>query len=104
MYLPSAIAQQPQINAAIAQIIDELAPHVLHIRCEMGRDWNGDGAIFFRVLLSDEGSSAGNLRDVTSKVVWKMSEKVDFPSIGLFPYYNFRSQSEQAEMQEPAWA
>jgi hypothetical protein len=33
-----------------------------------------------------------------------MSEKLDLPDLGVFPYFDFRSQSEQAKLHEPAWA
>ena len=104
MFFPHAITKQPQINAAIAEVVNEIAPSVVHIRCEIGEDWSGDPAIFFRVLLSDDASKAKNLNDVTSRVEQRMAEKVDFSAIGLFAYFNFRSQSEQAKMREPAWA
>ena len=47
MYFPTAIAHQPGINAAVAEIAHELSPAVLHIRYEIGQDWSGDSAIFF---------------------------------------------------------
>ena len=76
----------------------------MHIRYEIDQDWSGDWAIFFRVLLSDDASKRQNLRDVMSKVMDGLSDRIDFPAIGLQPYFNFRSQSEQAKMLDPAWA
>jgi hypothetical protein len=101
--MPSAIVHPPEINAAISEIVGQLAPDVVHIRYEVGRDWSGDDAIFFRVVLSDEASRL-RLRAVTSEVVRKLEEKVDFSSLGLLAYHNFRSASEQAAMREEAWA
>ncbi len=103
MYPPSAVAKQPEINAAISKVLELLAPDVVHIRYDIGRDWSGDGAIFFRVLLSDDASKT-RLREVTTQVVWRLAEFIDFPSMGLFPYHNFRSVSEQALLKEEAWA
>jgi hypothetical protein len=80
-----------------------LAPDVVQIRYDIGTDWSGDWAIFFRVLLSDEASRA-RLRDVATQVVWRLDERLDFPSMGLFPYHNFRSVSEQDVLREEAWA
>lgn len=76
---------------------------MLHIRYDIGRDWSGDWAIFFRTLLSDEASK-NRLREVATEVVWRLAERLDFPSMGLIPYHNFRSESEQAVLQEEAWA
>jgi hypothetical protein len=103
MRLPSAIAKQPEINAAISEVVGLLAPDVVHIRYDIGQDWSGDWAIFFRVLLSDEASRT-RLREVATQVVRHLAERLDFPSMGLFPYHNFRSVSEQAELREEAWA
>lgn len=103
MYLPSAVAKQPEINAAVSEVVGLLAPDVVHIRYDIARDWSGDWAIFFRVLLSDEASKT-RLREVTTQVVRRLAERLDFPSIGLFPYHNFRSVSEQAALREETWA
>lgn len=104
MFFHSAMTQQPQINAAIAEVVRELAPSVVHIRFDIGEDWSGDPAIFFRVLLSDEAVTSENLRKVTAQVRKRLDEKIDFREIGLFSYFNFRSQSEQAKLLEPSWA
>jgi hypothetical protein len=104
MFFHSAMTKQPQINAAIAEVVRELAPSVAHIRYDLGEDWSGDPAIFFRVLLSDDAVTPQNLHDVASQVRERLDEKVDFRGIGLFSYFNFRSQSEQAKLLEPSWA
>ena len=103
MYLPSAVTKQPEINAAVSEVVRLLAPDVVHIRYDIGRDWSGDGAIFFRILLSDEATRT-RLRAVTTEVVDLLAERLDFSSMGLFAYHNFRSQSEQSVLREEAWA
>jgi hypothetical protein len=103
MYLPSAVTKQQEIDAAVSEVAGMLAPDVVHIRSEIGRDWSGDWAIFFRVVLSDDASKQ-RLRQVATNVVWRLAERLDFPSMGVFPYHNFRSESEQATLQEEAWA
>jgi hypothetical protein len=103
MHLPSAATKQPEINAAVSEVVGLLAPDVVHIRYDIGRDWSGDWAIFFRVLLSDDASKT-RLREVAAQVVWRLAERLDFQSMGLFPYHNFRSVSEQDVLREEAWA
>jgi hypothetical protein len=102
MIVPSAITKQTEINQAVAGVAQQLKPDVVHIRYEIGQDWSGDWAIFFRVVLSDEASQK-RLRDVATKVVWRLAERLDFPALDVFPYHNFRSVSEQAVLQEEAW-
>ena len=103
MHSPSAVTRQPEISAAVSEVIRLSAPDVVHIRFDIGRDWSGDWAIFFRVLLSDEASKK-RLREVATQVVWRLAELLDFESMGVLPYHNFRSVSEQDVLREEAWA
>jgi hypothetical protein len=103
MYVPVAVAKQSEIEAAIDEVERSLAFDVVRIRYEIGEDWSGQWAIFFRVVLKDEAAKR-RLREVANKVVWGLSRRLDFPSLGVFPYHNFRSVSEQAALQEEAWA
>jgi hypothetical protein len=103
MYLPSAITKQPEIEAAISDLERRLAPDVVRIRYAIGEDWSGQWAIFFRIVLCDEAAKR-RLREVADKVVWGLAERLDFPGMGVYPYHNFRSASEQEALQEPAWA
>jgi hypothetical protein len=103
MYLPSAVTKQAEIEAAIARVQQSIGPDVVRIRYEIGEDWSGQWAIFFRILLTDDAARR-RLRDVATKVVWELARQLDFPGMGVFPYHNFRSVSEQSMLQEPTWA
>jgi len=103
MMIPSAITKQAEINEAIAGVVQQLKPDVVHIRYDLGEDWSGDWAIFFRVVLSDEASQ-NRLREVAAQVVSRLAQRLDFSALGVFPYHNFRSESEQAVLREEAWA
>jgi hypothetical protein len=103
VYVPSAVTKQDEIEAAIRRVADIASPDVVRIRYEIGEDWNGEWAIFFRIVLTDDAARR-RLREVAAKVVWGLSSALDFPGMAVFPYHNFRSISEQAMLQEPAWA
>jgi len=103
MYLPSAVTKQREIDAAVSQVAADLAPDVVRIRYDIGEDWSSQWAIFFRIVLTDEAAKR-RLRDVAAKVVWGLENRLDYPGMGVFPYHNFRSVSEQAMLQEEAWA
>src|SRR3954453_2609963 len=103
MYVPSAVTKQSEIQAAVDEVERSLAPDVVRIRYEIGEDWSGQWAIFFRVVLTDDAARRG-LREVATRVVRGLARQLDFPAMGVFPYHNFRSVSEQAALQEPAWA
>ncbi len=97
-------SKQPQISAAVTDVVKELSPSVKKIRFDIGQDWSGQWAIFFRVLLSDDASEPKNLREIAPRVVRRMSDRLDLPGLGLFPYFNFRSEAEQALVKDLAWA
>jgi hypothetical protein len=81
-----------------------LRPDVVRIGYDIDRDWSGDWAIFFRVLLSDRASKPSRLRNITSRVQERVAERMDVCSLGLIPYFNSRSESEQREIKEKSWA
>src|SRR5277367_5512848 len=103
MYSPPAVTKQAEIEAAIVRVQQAVGPDVVRIRYEIGEDWSGQWAIFFRIVLTDDAARL-RLRDVAPRVVWGLAQQLDFPGMAVFPYHNFRSVSEQAMLQEPAWA
>jgi len=103
MIVPTAITRRSEIDAAIHRVEQSLGPDVLRIRYEIGQDWSGQWSIFFRVVLTDEAARR-RLRAVATEVVRELAHQFDFPALGVFPYHNFRSESEQAILLEPAWA
>jgi hypothetical protein len=104
MFVPTAITEKtPQINAIISQAMAELYPSVQQIRFRFGQDWTGDWATYFLVLLSDEASKPED-HEIGPRVVHSIANNFNVVELGMFPHFNFRSQSEQAKLQEPAWA
>ena len=103
MHVPPAVTRRAEINAAAHQAEQRLGPDVVRIRYEIGQDWSGEWAIFFRIVLTDDAARR-RLGDVTDKVIRELDRSLDFPGLGVIPYHNFRSESEQATLQEPAWA
>jgi hypothetical protein len=101
--VPTIVTNQQGVNAAIRGVANLLAPDVVRIRYEIGKDWSDDWAIFFRILLSDVAAKK-RLNDVANQVERRLDELLDFQGMGVFPYYNYRSESEQAVLREKAWA
>ena len=101
--MPAAVSQQGKIRKEVRAVEAALRPDVVRIRYSMSEDWSGQWAIFFRIVLSDDAAK-NRLREAADNVVWRLAEHLDFTALGVFPYHNFRSESEQAAMQEEAWA
>lgn len=102
--VPSGFVHQSQIEKAVHRAQKALADNVVRIRYSIGNDWTGDPSIFFRVVLSDAASRPGNLQKVAQRVKLRLMNEVRSDEIGFHAYFNFRSESEQAKLNEPAWA
>ena len=105
MNIPRGVAQQRALDAAVRDAISALGPDVIHVRYTLGQDWSGDYSIFFRILLADRASKEDQLLRVTTRVANDIVQRLEpVEQWGLLPYFDFRSQSEQAALQEEAWA
>jgi hypothetical protein len=104
MYFPMAVTTHPQVDAAVAAVLKELAPDVLKIRYQIAQDWTGDWAVFFKVMLSDRGANKRNRHRVTSRVIWLMSANLNLPELGMFPHFDFLSPTEHGKFSDSNWA
>jgi hypothetical protein len=95
----ATLPTQEQVDS----IARDLTPDVVRIRLSVRHDWSGEPAIYFRVILSDQASRRERLAEVTDRVSATLFDRLRLDSLEHFPYFRFRSQSEQATMQEKAW-
>ena len=98
------IAQLQDVPKIVKAAEEKFAPDVVRIRYHTGFDWNGDPAIFFRILLSDDASRVENLGEIAEHVRRELFD--EFVSLGesdYFPYTTFRSKSEQDKLKDPQW-
>jgi hypothetical protein len=95
---------QAKINKAVAEAGDALKPDVVRIRYSFDEDWSGSPAVFFKVVLSDEASHIDRLGEAAERVRTTVLDDLKPYELGLEAYFNFRSASEQAELQEEAWS
>ena len=54
--LPLAIASKTEFDQAVSEVVQEMAPDVVYIRHNIAQDWDGDWAVYFRVLLPTSGA------------------------------------------------
>jgi hypothetical protein len=105
VYLPTAFAQQSRFQAAAARAAQRLAPQVVGIIPTLGNDWSGEPAVFFMVILNDAASRRDQLLNVSNHVSEAIVQQVQpLEQWGVLPYFNFRSQSEQTKLNQPALA
>ncbi len=97
--------QQAGFHEALERATDQLAPDVVKIIPTFGNDWSGEPAVFLMVILADASSRRDRIGDVSSRVSQTIVQQVEpLEQWGVFPYFNFRSQSEQAKLDQPAVA
>jgi len=88
----------------VDRVARDLAPDVVRIRVMEREDWAGDMALYFRVTLSDDASHTDRLGEVAQLVRAKLTEELRLDDMDHHPYVRFRSESEQAKLQDPLWA
>jgi hypothetical protein len=106
MSVPAAFVHQARFQAAVERCSLRLARQgVVNIIPTLGNDWSGEPAVFFMIILADAASRRDRLLSVTNEVSQAIVEEVQpLEEWGVLPYFNFRSQSEQAKLDEPVLA
>jgi len=102
--LPKGFGYQSQIASAVKKAEKALAPDVVRIRHNLGEDWSGDPAIFFRIVLLNRASREAQLWKTTERVTNTILKEVKPDELDLLAYFDFRNVSEQAELKEESWA
>lgn len=97
------IAELKNLDRRVQETALTFPGEVVGIRYSIGHDWNGDPAIFFRVLLSDAASRQGTLADVTGRVGGQLFDHLQLAESDYTPYFYFRSKAEQDKLKDPEW-
>ena len=104
MIIPAILANTPQLQADVRRAAQSLGADVVHINFEIGSDVMGFDSIFFNIVLTDEASRPARLRFVAQHVALTLMNRLKTDENGVHAYFNFRSQSEVASINDPAWA
>ena len=104
--VPRALVRQSEFDSAVAEVERILVPQVVRLRYTIGHDWTGEPSVFFKVTLSDAAASALDQLSTVSQHVSSVIDRQIQPQEqwDVLPYFKFRSQSEQSQLNEPAWA
>ena len=113
MTVPSFLINEAAIAKGIKKVEKMFGSDVVYIRHSIGESWIGEPAIYFRVLLADQAANKlldganGRLKnagELLEKVESAMRLQVDpLGKWGLYPFFNYRSVSEQAYLKTPEW-
>jgi len=81
-----------------------LGPEVVRAKHTGSEDWDGDPAIFFRIVLADSAIYPGVLSRKIQQLFAVLFKETRSRDRGLIPYLSVRSQTEQATSNDAAWA
>jgi hypothetical protein len=105
MFVPPELRKDALINAAVRIVLQEMSPAVKHIRYHIAPDWTDEWAIFFRVVTSDDAADDARRRAAfNNQVRGRIMDELDLPNLGLWPHFDFRTESDLAETNDPEWA
>src|SRR4051812_38989012 len=106
MVIPQAQVHETEFASAVEEVERALAPEVVRLRYSFGDDWTGEPSVFFRVLFSDDAASRlDKLGELVNEISFTVDMQLEpLEKWGVLAYYRFRSQAEQAQMKDPAWA
>jgi|SRR5271166_672360 len=100
----------PQQLQDFAQKVDEVAKkfpgEIARIKHSFSQDWDGDPAIYFKILVTDEALVRHPLLELTHRI-----KDALIKDLALFtseysvyiPYFNFRTKAEQDRLKDPQW-
>ena len=98
--LPRGVAQPTELIKHFNALYP-FPPGVVKALFTVENDWSGDPAIFFWITLSDEAAHPAILSETTRRIMNFITQQLDpAGQWDLIPYFNFRSQSEQAKLKE----
>ncbi|HTR39870.1 MAG TPA: hypothetical protein VMH80_28550 [Bryobacteraceae bacterium] len=105
MYVPRAFVHQAEFQGAVARAARKLGRDVVNVIPTLGDDWTGEPAVFFMVILVDSATRRDLLLNNVNKVSQTLIEQVQpLEEWGVYPYFNFRSESEHAQLSQPSVA
>jgi len=106
VYVPTGFINQTEVEKAVDEFIKTLGPEVVRVRYNIGTDSTGDTALFFRVVLADSVAvDRKTFVDTAARVRATFRKELQpLENWGLFPYFNFRGNAENAQLNDPKWA
>lgn len=103
--VPTGFVHQTQLANEIAKAIRKLGKGAVRVNFSLGEDSTGEPSIFFRIVLTDAASREDKLAEVTGRMTTILFDELrPQENWGLFPYFAFRSKSEQEKRNDPEWA
>lgn len=104
MYIPTRYIDTTEVEQAIDTFIKSLGPEVVRVRYNVGDDWTGEPALYFRVVLADSAATdRKTFFESAERVRRALREQLrPLEHWGLFPHASFRSKADD-KINDPKW-
>jgi hypothetical protein len=103
--IPTGYVNHEKLASEIERAKKHLGPEVVRLKHTVGPNTSDEPSIYFRVVLTDSASREETLADVTGQISRILFDELHpYENWGLRPHLSFRSQSEQANRDDPAWS
>ena len=105
--LPRAYLHPEEFAQEVEKVEKELIERgeVIRIRHELHDDRSGDPMVLFLVVMPDSSFEQEDLLTPTRSVSNALRQGIHpYEQWGVWPYFRYRSQSEQNAAKEPSWA
>ncbi len=103
--IPRAFANQVEFFSAVDAVTAGFPPGVFSVTPTLGTDWDGDPAVFFKVILVDDAVPRAQLlaftKEISRAIAWQVRPLEEW---GVLPYFDFVTQSENARIKEHSLA
>lgn len=100
----------PQQLKDFAQRVDEVAKkfpsEVVRIRHSFSRDWDGDPAIYFRIVVTNDAEQRYPLPKLTHRIRDALTKDLalyESEYSVYIPYFSYRTQADQDRLKDPEW-
>jgi hypothetical protein len=100
----------PQQLKDFAQRVEEVAKkfpgEVVRIRHSFSRDWDGDPAIYFRIVFTDDAVKRNPLVELTHRAQDALIKDLELFTTEYsvyIPYFNYRTETDQDRLKDPEW-
>jgi hypothetical protein len=87
----------------VGEVASKFPSEVVRIRFTFGRDWDGDPAVYFRILLTDGARSRYLLSQLTGLVGSSLIRELGLDDMEYIPHFSYRSKAEQDKLRDPEW-
>ena len=103
IFTRAGLVNQGEIASAVRKVEKEFSPDVVRIRYSFEEDANDYPAVFFRIVVRDEAAPLPRLLELSRRLSLALRNEARTDENDLNAYFNYRSVSEQQELQDPAW-